>query len=121
MTSYVFLTVGGGAGHVTSLIVFPYIREQTINDTATVKNREGVFTHTSPHSSAPVTDRGTPAAIRSAGPAGAVTELRAKIKASKGPHLALGPQFGDPCSGSTVGIELCIWHFFFFFLSFEAP
>ena len=34
---------------------------QSISDTATVKNGEGVFTHTSPRSSAPVTDRGTPA------------------------------------------------------------
>ena len=64
------------AGLVTSLIVFPYIREQTISDTATVKNGEGVFTHTSPRSSAPVTVRGTPAEIGCAGPAGAVTELR---------------------------------------------
>ena len=61
---------------MTSLIAFPYIREQTINDSATVKNGEGVFTHTSPHSSAPVTDRGTPAVIVSTGPAVAVTELR---------------------------------------------
>ena len=70
------LTVGGGAGRVTSVIVVPYIREQTITDIATVKNGEGVFILTSPRSSAPVTDRGTPAAIGSAGPAGAVTELR---------------------------------------------
>ena len=48
---------------VTSLIVFPYKREHTINDGATVKNGEGVFTHSSPRSSAPGTDRGTPAAI----------------------------------------------------------
>ena len=61
---------------MTSLIAFPYIREQTINDTATVKNEEGVFTHSSPRSSAPRTNRGTPAAIGSAGPTGAVTELR---------------------------------------------
>ena len=59
---------------MTSLIVFPYIKEQTINDSATGKNGEGVFTHTSPRSSAPVTDRGTPAAVGSAGPA--VMELR---------------------------------------------
>ena len=52
---------------VTSLILIPYIREQTISVTATVKNGEAVFTLTSPHSSAPVTDRGTPAAIGSAG------------------------------------------------------
>ena len=58
-----------------SLIVFPYIRKQTINDTATVKNREGVFTLTSPRFSAPVTDHGTPAEIGSAGPVGAVMEL----------------------------------------------
>ena len=75
MTSYVFLTVGGGAGHVTSLIAFPYIREQTISDITTVKNGEGVFTLTSPRSSSQVTDRGTPAAIWSVGPAAAVTEL----------------------------------------------
>ena len=61
---------------VTSLIVVPYIREQTISVTAIQKNGEGVFTHTSPRSSAPVTDRGTLAAIGSAGPAAAVTELR---------------------------------------------
>ena len=52
---------------MTSLIVFTYIREQAINDTATTKNREGVFTLTSPRSSAPGTDRGTPAAIGSRG------------------------------------------------------
>ena len=50
-----------------SLIAFPYIREQTINDSATVKNGEAVFTHSSPHSSAPGTDRRTPAAIGSRG------------------------------------------------------
>ena len=55
-----------------SLIVFPYIREQTINATTTVKNGEGVFTHTSPRSSAPGTDRGTPAAIGSTGPVATV-------------------------------------------------
>ena len=32
---------------VTSLIVVPYIREQTISVTATQKNGEDVFTHTS--------------------------------------------------------------------------
>ena len=51
---------------VTSLIVVPYIREHTIDNGATVKNGEAVFTHSSPCSSAPGTDRGTPAAIRSA-------------------------------------------------------
>ena len=61
---------------VTSLIVFPYKREHTINDGATVKNGEALFTHSSPHSSAPGTDRWTPAAIESAGPAVMVTELR---------------------------------------------
>ena len=61
-----------GAGRVTSLIAFQYIREQTINDSATVKNGEAVFTHSSSRSSAPGTDCGTPAAIGSAGP----TELR---------------------------------------------
>ena len=40
---------------VTSLIVIPYIREQTISVTATQKNGEGLFTLTSPRSSAPVT------------------------------------------------------------------
>ena len=40
-----------------SLIAFPYIREQTINDSDTVKNGEAVFTHSSPRSSAPGTDR----------------------------------------------------------------
>ena len=43
--------------------MFPYIGEQTINDCATVKNGEAVFTLTSPRSSAPGTDRGTLAAI----------------------------------------------------------
>ena len=61
---------------MTSLIAFPYIREQTINDSATVKNGEAVFTHSSPRSSAQGTDRGTPAAIRSA-----VTELQAGSRA----------------------------------------
>ena len=50
-----------------SLIAFPYIREQTISDIATVKKGEAVFTHTSRRSSAPVTDSGTPAAIGSHG------------------------------------------------------
>ena len=66
---------------MTLLIAFPYIREQTINDSATVKNGEAVFTHSSPRSSAPGTDRGTPAAIGSAGPAAAVTELRTRSPA----------------------------------------
>ena len=71
---------------VTSLIVFPYKREHTINDGATVKNGEAVFTHSSPRSSAPGTDRGTPAAIGSAGPA--VTELRTGSRArARGPRL----------------------------------
>ena len=51
---------------VTSSIVVPYIRDHTIDDGATVKNGEAVFTHGSPRSSAPGTDRGTPAAIGSA-------------------------------------------------------
>ena len=62
-------------------MTFPYIREQTINDSATVKNGEGVFTHNSPRSSAYVTDRGTPAAIWSAGPAATVKELRTGLQA----------------------------------------
>ena len=53
---------------VTSSIVIPYIRDHTIDDAATVKNGEAVFTHSSPRSSAPGTDRGTPAAIGSASP-----------------------------------------------------
>ena len=53
---------------VTSSIVCPYIREHTIDDSATVKNGEAVFTYSSPRSSAPGTDRGTPAAIGSRGP-----------------------------------------------------
>ena len=52
---------------VTSLIMFPYKREHTINDGATVKNGEAVFTHSSPRSSALGTDRGTPVAIGSRG------------------------------------------------------
>ena len=66
---------------VTSSIVLPYIREHTINDGATVKNGEAVFTHSSPRSSAPGTDRGTPAAIGSVGPAAAVMELRTGSRA----------------------------------------
>ena len=62
-----------------SLIIFSYIREETISDIATVKNGEGVFTHTSPRSSAPVNDRGIPTAIVSVGPA--VTELRTGSRA----------------------------------------
>ena len=61
---------------VTSLIVVPYKREHTINDGATVKNREAVFTHSSPRSSAPGGDRGTPVAIGSTGPTAAVTRPR---------------------------------------------
>ena len=75
----VILSVRGAAVGVTSLIVVPYMREQKISVTATVKNGEGVFTHTSPRSSAPVTDRGTPAAIGSAG--AVVTELRTGSRA----------------------------------------
>ena len=82
MTSSVFLTVGGVAVGVTSLIVVPYIREHTIDDGATVKNGEAVFTYSSPRSSAPGTDRGTPSAIGSASPA--VTELRTGSRAR--PH-----------------------------------
>ena len=59
---------------VTSSIVYPYKRDHRIDDGATEKNGEAVFTHSSPRSSAPGTDRGTPAAIGSAGPV--VTELR---------------------------------------------
>ena len=62
-----FLTVGGVAVGVTSSIVFPYKRDHTIDDSATVKNGEAVFTHSSSRSSAPGTDRGTPAAIGLAG------------------------------------------------------
>ena len=76
---------------MTSLIVVPYIREQTIYDTATTMNRGGVFTHTSPRSSALVNDRGTPVAIGSAGPAGAVTELRT---GSRVRHRARDPTAG---------------------------
>ena len=44
---------------VTSSIVSPYKRDDTIDAAATVKNREAVFTHSCPRSSAPGTDRGT--------------------------------------------------------------
>ena len=61
---------------MTSLIAFSYKRDDTIDYSATVKNGEAVFTHSSPRSSAPGTDCGTLAAIGSAGPA--VTELRTR-------------------------------------------
>ena len=64
---------------VTSLTVIPYIREQTINDSATVKNGEAVFTQSSPSSSALGTDHWTPAAIGSRG-------HRALVRAA-GPRL----------------------------------
>ena len=69
---------------VMSSIVDPYKRDHTIDDTATVKNGEAVFTHGSPRSSAPGTDRGTPAAIGSAGPAVTVTKLRTPRLGLKG-------------------------------------
>ena len=53
---------------VMSPIVSPYKRDDTIDAAATVKNGEAVFTHGSPRSSAPGTNRGTPAAIGSAVP-----------------------------------------------------
>ena len=43
---------------VTSSIVSPYKRDHAIDDAATVKNGEAVFTRGSPRSSAPGTDRG---------------------------------------------------------------
>ena len=64
---------------VTSSIVIPYIREHTIDDGATAKNGEAVFTHSTPRSSAPGASRGTPSAIGSASPA--VTELRTGSRA----------------------------------------
>ena len=70
---------------VTSSIVYPYKRDHTIDDAATVKNGEAVFTHSSPRSSAPGTDRGTPVAIGSAGPTAAVTE-RDPTAGLKGPR-----------------------------------
>ena len=69
---------GGVAVGVMSLIVDPYKRDHTIDDTATEKNGESVFTHGSPRSSAPGSDRGTPAAIGSASPA--VTEHRTESR-----------------------------------------
>ena len=62
-----FTTVGGVAVGVTSSIVNPYKRDHTIDATATVKNGEAVFTYSSPCSSDPGMDRGTPAAIESRG------------------------------------------------------
>ena len=53
---------------VTSSIVSPYKRDDTIDAAATVKNGEAVFIRGSPRPSAPGTDRGTPAAIGSASP-----------------------------------------------------
>ena len=68
---------------VMSLIVFPYKREHAMNDGATVKNGEAVFTHSSPRSSAPGTDRGTPAAIGST-----VTEPQTGLRArARDPRL----------------------------------
>ena len=73
---------------VSSLIVVPYRRDHKIGDVATVKNGEAVFTHSSPRSLAPGTDRGTPAAIGSAGPTAAVTELRTMSRArARDPRL----------------------------------
>ena len=66
---------------VTLSIVIPYKRDVTIDDGATVKNGEAVFTHSSPRSSAPGTDRGTPAAFGSASPAVTVMELRTGSRA----------------------------------------
>ena len=71
-----FTTVGGVAVGVTSSIVSPYKRDDTIDDGATVKNGESVFTHGSPRSSAPETDRGTPTVIGSTSPAVPVKEPR---------------------------------------------
>ena len=76
---------------VTSSIVVPYNREHTTDDGATVENGEAVFTHSSPHSSAPGTDRGTPVAI---GPA--VTELRTGLRAlARDPTAGLKGQRTD--------------------------
>ena len=109
MTSYVFLTVGGRAGRVTSLIVLPYIREQTINDTAKTKNIEGVFTHSSPRSSAPVTDHGTPAAFGSTGPVGVVTELRTGV-ASLPPAARSRPQQLNHLRTASCTYTSAEWH-----------
>ena len=66
---------------VTSSIVSPYKRDHTIDDAATLKNGEAVFTHSSPRSSAPGTDRGTPAAIGSANPSkGPVVSVRLDVQ-----------------------------------------
>ena len=75
MWSLTFVYKGVAVG-VTSSIVSPYKRDDTINAAATVENGEAVFTHGSPRSSAPGTVHGTPAAIGSASPAVPVTELR---------------------------------------------
>ena len=79
MTSFVFLTVGGVAVGVTSLIAFPYKREHMIDDSARVKNGKAAFTNSSPRSSAPGTDRRTLAAFGSASPT--VPELRTGSRA----------------------------------------
>ena len=68
---------------VMSSIVYPYKRDHTIDAADTVKNGEAVFTHGSPHSSVPGTDRGTPAAIGSTGPAVPVMELRTGSRARR--------------------------------------
>ena len=117
MTSSVFLTVEGGAGCVTSLIALPYIREHTIDDSATVKHGEAVFTHSSPRSSAPGTDRGTPAAIGSTSPGASALYNRVQVRDCAQPcnsadvyrcegvlnHLSTGPSSND---GSTVTLKI---------------
>ena len=70
---------------VTSSIVYPYKRDHTIDDAATVKNGEAVFTHSSPCSSASGTDRGTPAAIGSAGPGHGASDRVAGARRGRAP------------------------------------
>ena len=90
---------------MTSVIVFPYIREQTINDIATMKNMEGVFTLISPRSSALVTDRGTPAAIGSRGRGHGASDQVASVLATPRLGLKRHVQVRDcaqPCHSADV-------------------
>ena len=76
-----------------------------------MKHWEAVFTHSSPRSSVPGTDRGTPAAIRSAGPVVPVTELRSgrgRAPASHGWVLAQDVPVracAQPCHSADVNVQ----------------
>ena len=109
MTSYVFLTVGG-RGWTCDVTDRLSLYQGTDDQSHCHCEERGrcVYTHTSPRSSAPVTDRGTPAAIGSRGHGHGALDRVAAVRTTQGWALKGDVQVracAQPCHSADVNVQ----------------